>query len=151
MDIQQVRQALAEGNLSAVIDTLSVDERVDYTMVSLTAGGPDGTITLARVGLSHILIQPGGQHSIHTHGDEDMSRECFAVKSVELGELVIHQNAAAREIQTDPRAQVLLNMGLPPEAIVGAVMERQQEQATVDLSVPVAQLDMLMPRGWDIV
>lgn len=153
MDASNITRTLAEGDLSAVIDALGVDERVDYSQDSLTPDAPARTVTLARLGVVEILVQPAMHHdgemaapgslTAHTHPDEDTARLCFAEKSIELGEMVIRQNAAATAIKSDHRAQALLNMGMPPEMIMDALMEKQQRdaEATVDLSVTQARMD----------
>jgi hypothetical protein len=141
-DSTTVRNALAQGDLSAVIDAIGdVDERADYAQVAVVTGEPDRTVTVARLGRAVILVQPFAGMDVRVFEDEDKARESYAETVAELGEVIVRQNDAARLIQSDQAAQQLLAMGAPPEMLTAAAMRFAQAQAQTALGVPVAGLD----------
>jgi len=121
-----VTAMLAEGDLRGILDSLSMDQREDFAMVSPIAGTPDGVVTYATMGKVNILVQPNGTMDIHAHNSAERARECWEAKVIELRELVDQGNQAAYRAQKDPRAQALLRMGAPADLIVGALMEADE-------------------------
>ena len=140
MDGNTVRNALANGDLAAVINALSPDERVDYPKVALVPGQPNTSVTLARIGRLCVSTMEGAW-SAQAFDTEDEARAMFTEGAEETGKMVVQHNDAARVIQNDPRAQQLLAMGLPPQMIVGGMIAAREAAAQVSLSTPQASMD----------
>jgi hypothetical protein len=63
---------------------------------------------------------------IHAHNSAERARQCWEAKVAEVRGLIDQGNQAARRAQQDPRAQALLKMGMPPEVIIGTLMEADE-------------------------
>jgi hypothetical protein len=136
-----VTAMLTEGDLRGILDSLSMDQREDFVVVSPVAGTPDGVVTFATVGKVNILFQPNDTMDVHAHKSAERARRCWDEKVIELREMIDHANRVARRAQQDPRAQALLRMGAPPDMIVGALMEQEQEQEQAQATM-LAQRDL---------
>lgn len=121
-----IRTMLSEGNIQAILDTLGVDRREEYTLRSINASVADSTVTLAQVGRALIVGDDQGiRITVHGH-DEFEDESCWQHLTTETRAHVDVHNTMAEAIRTDAGAQHLLSLGAPEEMVAGAWQMRQQ-------------------------
>lgn len=111
------REALATGNIRALVESIGADEEWYGP-----AGGPFAGAYMARVGVTGIKVTSDGDFSIHTHDSEEDSIACFQEG---LAKLETITSAA----QQGPAAMLAAIMA----AMQGDVDEYADGEATVPL------------------
>lgn len=98
------REALATGDVRALLGSLGPDNYEEYTVVSPYPGTPDGVIIWARVGRALILIEPNGETLIrvHDHAPDRSDEECWQENARMIGARVSEVNAEVQAIRENP-------------------------------------------------
>lgn len=102
------REALATGDVRAMLDALGPDNREEYTVISPYAGQPDGVIIFARVGRAVILVEPNGETVIAVHDHADVSdEECWQKNADDIRARVVEANEQAQALRDSPLAYLM--------------------------------------------
>jgi hypothetical protein len=140
MDATTVRNAVSNGDFGVILESLTVDERWDFQLLSFVPGFPDGDGCWARLGRVNILVQ-GPSMEIRAHESEAQAIEEYAGKLAELQRVIPDATRAALMAREDPKAQALLRMGMPAEMVGQALLEREKAVRQELPPVSVVRMD----------
>jgi len=138
MDATSVRNMISNGELGVILDSLIMDERWDFRLLSFVPGKPDADGCWARLGLVTILVQ-GPNVEINAFESEAQAIEEYAGELAELQRVIPDATRAALLAREDAQAQALLRMGMPATLVAQALLEREKAQGAPD-TMPVREL-----------
>lgn len=118
------REAVARGDILALIDSLGPDE--SYVAELPAESGIPGGGTFARIGRTQVAVRTDGAVQVHTHDTEQEAHECFTWNVERLERI----NAVITEAL--PRGQMAMYM-----AIAGLLTEEADEDGPT-VPVPAA-------------
>jgi hypothetical protein len=121
------RDALARGDIRALVETLGPDESDEITMD--LPGRGRVTVYAARLGTTGIGVDWDGDVTIHTHDDQDSAAACYARNVIRAR--MVAESLGAIAAETDPvRRAYALN------SLMAQLVQGQEDGSEVPDTVP---------------